>query len=1013
MKPTLTLFAALLLAAPPSAQVLVKDINEAPSTVNPDSLADEFFTVGSWTYFKAEDDHGVELWKSDGTEAGTSLLMDIWPGGESSEPSDFVEYQGLLYFTAYHPLFGREIWRTDGTVSGTEIALDAVPGAGSSGPSGMTEFGGELYFSALGSNNESYELHAFDGVNPFRLVAEIYPGLGGSYPHDFTHFDGRLAFVAENADRGEELWITDGTPAGTLALTDIAPGPDDSSPNELTVYNGELYFTARVGVNVWELHKNDGTPGGTTQLTSFGISALPTSFYLTVFGGWLWFSGNDGQTELWRTDGTVLGTQQFIDLNGATSSSPRYLFATDTLMYFGASESATGREVWRTDGTLAGTFLVEDVKPGPGGQVISTWGHLGGDTVLFKSSDGVTGGQPWVTSGTSATTSMVAVINPEGSAAMSDFFVGVDGKVWFHADDSVTGKEFWSSDGTGAGTGLVRDIHPAGSVGSDPNDFVVARERLFFNAYDGVNGRELWVSDGTEVGTYLLKDIAPGAAGSWTNDFYNWNETVYFSADDGTHGDELWVSDGTEEGTYMLADIHDTFGSNPYGFTEFAGELYFAASSADTGFELFKTDGTPGGTVLVADIQAGGGNSSPSWFAVLGEHLYFLAYRSDVGQELFRTDGTELGTELVADIEPGILSSTPVGMTAFEDILLFAATRSDVGRELFKSDGTAAGTVLLKDLKGGDDGWPHSFSVLGDVVVFQAESGFFSSRDDVWRTDGTTAGTTNLIDGVIMQAENLTLADDRVFFWNDSVGLAPGELWVTDGFFMSRVEDLDPNDLYSPFDSFELTAMGSGRDVILQYNDGLSGREIYVSDGTLAGTYMLPETIAGGLDGRPRNFTRAGDKVFFTAHDGGFGYELYALDFSQTNGFVAEPFGRGCSNFASLPEISATGEARPGSVLNVHLSGASPLTGAILFYSPDQVVVDVGFDCTLYFGGPFFWLPAIGVDGSGEGSQSLPIPVDPALVGASVAMQFLVGEAGGPFLGAVALTDGLEVIVGP
>lgn len=1013
MKPSLKLLAALLLAAPHSAQFLVKDINQTPSAVNPDSLADGFFTVGAWTYFTAEDDHGVELWKSDGTEAGTSLVTDLYPGAESSHPDDFVEFQGLLYFTAFHPLFGREIFRTDGTESGTEIALDAILGAGSSGPSGMTEYGGELYFGAPGANNEGYELHAFDGVNPFRLVAEIYPGLGGSYPHEFTLFDGRLAFVAENAARGEELWITDGTQLGTLPLTDIVPGPDDSSPNELTVWNGDLYFTARVGPNVWELHKNDGTPTGTTQLTSFGISALPTSFYLTDFDGWLWFSGNDGQVELWRTDGTVLGTQQFVDLNGATSSSPRYLFATDNLMYFGASETGFGREVWRTDGTIPGTFMVEDIRPGPAGQVLSTWAHLGGDTVLFKSNDGVNGGQPWVTSGTSATTSMAAVINPEGSATMGDFFLGVDGKAWFHADDSVTGKEFWSSDGTGAGTGLVRDIHPAGSVGSIPSFFAVAREQLFFNAYEGVNGREPWVSDGTDAGTFMLKDIAPGTDSSGSAEFYNWDETVYFAADDDVHGSELWVSDGTTEGTYMLADIHDTFGSSPNDFTEFNGELYFVARAADTGFELFKTDGTEGGTVLVADINAGTGNSNPSSFAVLGEHLYFQAYRADVGQELFRTDGTELGTELVADIESGTASSSPTGMTLFQDMLVFTATRTDVGRELFKSDGTAAGTVLVKDLKGGGHGSPYNFSVLGNVVVFQAESSFFSSYDDVWRTDGTPAGTTNLIDGVIMQAEWITRADDRVFFWKDNFGEAPGELWVTDGFFMSRVKDLDPNDLYAPFDSQELTAIGSGRDVILQYNDGLTGREIYVSDGTLAGTHMLPQTIVGGLDGRPRDFIRAGDKVFFTAHDGGFGYELYALDFSQTNGFVSEPFGRGCSNSASVPRISASGEARPGSVLNVHLSGATALTGAILFYSPDQVVVDVGFDCTLYFGGPFFWLPAIGVDASGEGTQPLPIPLDPALVGASVAMQFLVGEPGGPFLGVVGLTDGLEVIVGP
>jgi ELWxxDGT repeat protein len=52
-----------------------------------------------------------ELWKSDGTAAGTLLVRDIYPGGVSSDPRDLVAMDNKLYFSADDGVHGRELWQ--------------------------------------------------------------------------------------------------------------------------------------------------------------------------------------------------------------------------------------------------------------------------------------------------------------------------------------------------------------------------------------------------------------------------------------------------------------------------------------------------------------------------------------------------------------------------------------------------------------------------------------------------------------------------------------------------------------------------------------------------------------------------------------------------------------------------------------------------------------------------------------------------------------------------------------
>nr|NCS42022.1 hyalin [Microcystis aeruginosa BS13-10] len=165
-------------------------------------------------FFNANDGvNGEELWKSDGTAAGTVLVKDIRPGYSGFGPRYLTAVGNTLFFTADDGVNGTELWKSDGTAAGTVLVKDIRPGLSTSYPFSLTAVGNTLYF------------RAYDGVN------------------------------------GYELWKSDGTAAGTVLVKDILPGPIGSNPNYLTAVGNTLFFTANDGVNGWELWAlNVGTP---------------------------------------------------------------------------------------------------------------------------------------------------------------------------------------------------------------------------------------------------------------------------------------------------------------------------------------------------------------------------------------------------------------------------------------------------------------------------------------------------------------------------------------------------------------------------------------------------------------------------------------------------------------------------------------------------------------------------------------------------------------------------------
>ena len=105
---------------------LLQDVNLTHFSANPTN----FVEVSGTVYLSAFDSlHGQELWKSNGTAAGTVLVKDINPGPGDSLPRYLTNVNGTLFFDANDGTHGSELWRSDGTAAGTQIVKDVNPGS--------------------------------------------------------------------------------------------------------------------------------------------------------------------------------------------------------------------------------------------------------------------------------------------------------------------------------------------------------------------------------------------------------------------------------------------------------------------------------------------------------------------------------------------------------------------------------------------------------------------------------------------------------------------------------------------------------------------------------------------------------------------------------------------------------------------------------------------------------------------------------------------------------------------
>jgi ELWxxDGT repeat protein len=444
--------AALLFVIPQksSAQTpeFVKDINPGSNS----SIPGEMTNVNGILFFQADDGvNGYELWKSNGTAAGTVLVKDIPPeaDGIGSSPKSFTAVNNMVFFWASQPTTGYELWKSDGTAAGTVLLKDIhsngsfEPLQNSSGP-----------YSEHSNVNVNGTFFFSDGTAAGTvMVKDIHP-TSNSSPDYLTDVNGTLFFSAADSSHGHELWKSDGTAAGTMLVKDISE-VSGSSPRDLTNVNGTLFFTADDGVNGVELWKSDGTAIGTVLVKDIhlgGLGSVPR--HLTNVNGVLFFVADDGVSgaELWKSDGTATGTVLVKDiLPGISSSVLDWLTNVNGTLFFTAIPdfSSVGTKLWKSDGTADGTVLVnENTTPGlfgPGPYHLISVNNF----LFFSAFDlfGSGGNALWQSSASEAAAPIMADFDFDST--LTKFRANVNGTLFFAINDGTHGRELWKLETNG------------------------------------------------------------------------------------------------------------------------------------------------------------------------------------------------------------------------------------------------------------------------------------------------------------------------------------------------------------------------------------------------------------------------------------------------------------------------------------------------------------------------------------------------------------------------------------
>jgi ELWxxDGT repeat protein len=723
-----------------------------------------------------------ELWFTDGTAGGTRSLgtLSIYPDGGGF---DFNVSGSYCYFLAYE----NEVWRSDGSVAGTVKLLDGEEAIGH-GIHDITVADSRLYLS-VGTGEDQVELWTagLDGSNPLRLgspdapwtfIEEIVTSGDAAtlviwdynYNLQLAHSDGTpegtrilplvhrgdsgigpagtlfawngiVYFSAESPAQGYELWRTDGTPEGTYPLKDILPGPVSSHPWEFIVSGGYLYFQTAIASQRRQLWRTAGTTKSTrlvarlkdnypfggngplvassggeiyyddhrnstehalwkTRPSGRGVQRLTTperSATASTFP-----NGGDGQyrqlgadllsfvylpgsvsPELWRIDDAGRMKSIWAPVLKANHGTPRFIASLPgqaLLRVPGANE--TPDQLWVTDGTPRGTRRLNKQVPYEHFHAFAQAGPAFYYTTYNQSGSA---NKVWKTDGTPAGT--VAIDIP--SMPMSSELVVMNSLAYFMARDTTSGQlSLWSTDGTADGTAEIYQWSLSQSLG-DPRLGVVGDELVFAIGYS-LNNR-FWRSDGTAAGTYSYANpYLSFETGNIGRSIDLGGLQLFQGSPTGSGGLRWFRSNGTAQGTYaMLPDAEGqatyaySLGDSPTTRAILGTTLFYAGKGEETGSELWATDGTAAGTRLVKDIRPGFNSSTPDEFLAVGDTIYFTADAPGSGRELWKSDGTEAGTVLVADLEPGPLGSDPDGLYEMNGTLYFTANRRTIGRELY------------------------------------------------------------------------------------------------------------------------------------------------------------------------------------------------------------------------------------------------------------------------------------------------------------------------------------------
>ena len=744
-----------------NAQVSVlKDFSSAVTTP---AIIDNLTSVNSNLYYTVD----YRLWKSDGTDNGTSIVKAS-DGQTVFSTNAMAKFKNNLVFISYTG----QLYITDGTGLGTILLRNFYsPSYGGSNPFSFIEMGNYLYFSVPNQNSSDYELWRTDGTSMgTTLVKDINTGLSGSYPKNFQILNPTtFIFSAFSSSNGTEIWKSDGTTNGTILLHDVFSGVSSSEPTKLTKVGADIFFVAQ---------------------------------------------STTGNLQLWRTDGTTLYSFRAIYDNYGSDITGMTVNNSD--LYFKA-----GCCIWKANSQGL------EATSASGAYYFSQLSNLNNNLILSSSRYP----EIWKFNLSDNSTSLVKnyFVIPQCYYSNASQFTKLGSKIFFTAATGSLGEELWSTDGTESGTQLVKDINSLSGCykSSNPKFLTDVNGTLFFTADDGIHGTQLWKSDGTSNGTVMLKYVYYSASSSITK-LVKFKGKAYFGVKkSGEQNFQIWKTDGSEQGTKLvdstllienplivalknkliIIDNKPTVYNNVWAydeqigktvigssldeaenFVDYKGYIYFSAFNSAF-YKLYRTDGTLNGTVAIKILHFKYINTTtypPPSISIINDTLYvkggdgFNHYTDGIspvvsyitipndptieklgsvflnGKYYKAIDQSPAGGELyssidfvnwtlVKDITPGPSGTSINELTILNNkIYFYTYLHLPNTTALWESDGTENGTKIVKIVNPNSFKYYSSFKKLGNKLYFITDDGTHGS--ELWTSDGTTNGTNLVID---------------------------------------------------------------------------------------------------------------------------------------------------------------------------------------------------------------------------------------------------------------------------
>lgn len=480
---------------------------------------------------------GVELGVSDGTQAGTVLLKDIFPGTSSSEPKYLTPMSGnKIVFVADDGVHGRELWTTDGTEAGTQFLKDVFTGTANSVPL--------PYYSTPQIIKLGNKVSFVAGTRKHPLSSGTLPPVG-------------------------DVYISDGTANGTQRVFEPEANANTTWAGAVYsgTFNGHVYYEA--GSKLIKLSEATGTVSV--------VKDIKDDFIGTLGGPWVhpgfvtngklvfpWDVVNLG-FKWWVTDGTSEGTKVLkADINPSFEKS----IVLNGKPIFSASNAANGIELWTTDGTDAGTTIIKDILPGTGNSNPTGLIQLGNKVIFGANTE--SGYSIYVTDGTANGTQKIVVSGIVISSFVNPVVSG--GYVYFF---NITSTTVTLAKTNGVETKTVYSF-PMPKLA----EMVALNGNVYTAVNDGEHGVELGVFNSNDQLQVL--DFVPGAEGSYPSVLRAFGDRIWFAGRTSPSEGTLWRTSGTLAGSGNIGNLA------PLTMEIVEGRLYFFAYSPQYGAELFS-----------------------------------------------------------------------------------------------------------------------------------------------------------------------------------------------------------------------------------------------------------------------------------------------------------------------------------------------------------------------------------------------------------------------------------------